>query len=348
MAAVVLAVSDARRLRLVAGSVVGALLLIAIPTVVQRVTGTYDFQWWGFAKVDRSVIDGEVARAVGRDSRIRNGFAQWLIVLIPVAASVAVTTPARVRRERLIACGVWMVFAVAVAAVFCTRSRMGAAALGVVALVLAARRSLVLVGGALVAVLVAIMITGGGLRQIERYGEVGALFGADADGKSSAAGYASTFRAGLEMFADEPLTGVGSDNFILEYPAIVEELGIDTSGRAISPHNGAVQVLAETGVVGAAAFVGAVWCVLRRRRQARDELVRLDDAFGARLMRALGYSFLGYGVSTMTLNIGNPQMILLVSALAIVAACRTDPVILAAHATGRRRRDGRLGERPTV
>ena len=289
--------SDARRLRLVAGSVVGALLLIAIPTVVQRVTGTYDFQWWGFAKVDRSVIDGEV---VVQSAGIleSNGFAQWLIVLIPVAASVAVTTPARVRRERLIACGVWMVFAVAVAAVFCTRSRMGAAALGVVALVLAARRSLVLVGGALVAVLVAIMITGGGLRQIERYGEVGALFGADADGKSSAAGYASTFRAGLEMFADEPLTGVGSDNFILEYPAIVEELGIDTSGRARSPHNGAVQVLAETGVVGAAAFVGAAWCVLRRRRQARDELVRLDDAFGARLMRALGYSFLGYGVST--------------------------------------------------
>lgn len=235
-----------------------------------------------------------------------NDFARQMLVVVPVAWFVAATASRPAFRVAAA-----LVTASGVAAVLSTRSRgamVAMALMGLVALVpWAARRGRLvpLVGAALV-VGVGALVVADRIGVMKDLGEVRAYVGGEVASDSSAAGHASTFRAGLRMWADHPLIGVGTENWSEYYLPIAAELGIDSTGRDRAPHNIVVELLAETGVVGLLAFGAMTVAVLRvSRSSAVGQVVRL----GA----------LGFGLTGMTVGLNHLGTLLTVVALALVS-----------------------------
>jgi tetratricopeptide (TPR) repeat protein len=84
------------------------------------------------------------------------------------------------------------------------------------------------------------------------------------------------WRVGLQLFRDEPVLGAGADNFSLAYVASRR-----TDEEPNYPHSIAVEVLSQTGVVGAALFITGLIAALIafvRKRRALDDFGRLIAA----------------------------------------------------------------------
>src|SRR5262249_25537292 len=69
-------------------------------------------------------------------------------------------------------------------------------------------------------------------------------------------GRAVLWRAALRMFAAHPLTGVGPDNFRLQYGTYA---GIANADQRVHSNNMYLEVIAGTGIVGALAFLWLAW-----------------------------------------------------------------------------------------
>jgi hypothetical protein len=79
------------------------------------------------------------------------------------------------------------------------------------------------------------------------------------------------WRVGLDEFTDRPLTGVGSENFAVDYLRDRE-----SAEEPQHPHSLEIRLLAQTGIVGSVLFAGflvlVVWAIARVRRHAADRL----------------------------------------------------------------------------
>jgi O-antigen ligase len=92
------------------------------------------------------------------------------------------------------------------------------------------------------------------------------------------------WRVGLQLFRDEPLLGAGADNFSLAY---VENRRTDE--EPTYPHSIAIEVLSQTGIVGAALFVAALISALIAFVRKRRSLDRFGRAIAAGAMTGFVY-----------------------------------------------------------
>ena len=270
--ALILATTDRRQAHLLAGTVVATIAVLAGPSLFQHLTGTYSFEWFGLAQVDRGFIERVERVQIGGPFGNPNPLVMWLITALPIAASYALGTQRAVVQRSSFLLG-----AIAVVTVIATQSRQGLIALVVVGVLIAryigrpsARTALKL--GAAMAVVVLVVFASNPtrwVRQVERIGEVTAVVGGDIDPNTSSAGYAGTFWAGLDMFADNPVIGVGHGNFAELYPEYVTRRAIDQSGKSRAAHNMVVHLLAETGLVGFVLLSAGGVALVRALRGAR-------------------------------------------------------------------------------
>lgn len=324
--AVLLAARVKGRLRFVAPSLLGAWAILVVPSLVQAVTHTYEHDWWGLATVPDGFIDREAVVRIGGPLGDPNVLAQW--VLMVTAVTVAVLASAGGRRprwQRWLAVGVLII---GTATVVATKSRGGLIGLVVllVGLLIVAvpRGRRLTLAGCSAALVVGVLFLSGDLRhQVGRIEEVAAAWNGDVAGDSSAAGYAGTFRAGLRMFVDDPLNGVGAGNFVLHYQAYAPFDGIDTSGRARAAHNVVIELVAETGIVGAIAFgvmASAVVLVIRRGRHGADRP----------LVDGIALALVVFVTTSMVKNLSNPQLVLILVAIAgATSATSATPAVAA-------------------
>jgi putative inorganic carbon (hco3(-)) transporter len=80
---------------------------------------------------------------------------------------------------------------------------------------------------------------------------------------SSFRGRTSEMLTGLAMFADHPILGVGTANYPTNYQRYAQLIGIEFRAEARDPHSLYVQLLAETGILGAITFLGMVYFLFR-------------------------------------------------------------------------------------
>jgi tetratricopeptide (TPR) repeat protein len=88
----------------------------------------------------------------------------------------------------------------------------------------------------------------------------------------------------LQLFRDEPLLGTGADNFSLAYVASRR-----TDEEPTYPHSIAVEVLSQTGVVGAALFIAGLIAALIAFVRKRRSLDRFGRSIAASAMAGFVY-----------------------------------------------------------
>jgi hypothetical protein len=102
-------------------------------------------------------------------------------------------------------------------------------------------------------------------------------------------GRAVLWRAALRMFAAHPVTGVGPDNFRLEYG---DYAGIANADSRVHSNNMYLEVIAGTGVLGGLAFLWLLW---RASGRILALCVRRDLALGAGVAAA-GIAIAAHGI----------------------------------------------------
>lgn len=71
-------------------------------------------------------------------------------------------------------------------------------------------------------------------------------------------GRASEMLAGLYMFADHPLFGLGAGNYEINYQNYAQRIGLEFRATERQAHSLYIQILSETGLLGGIAFVGII------------------------------------------------------------------------------------------
>jgi hypothetical protein len=108
----------------------------------------------------------------------------------------------------------------------------------------------------------------------------------------------SLARVGVQIAIDHPITGVGKGNYLAAYPRYAQRIDPSLPDIPLGPHDMLIQIAAETGVLGLAAFIGlicaAVICVCRTRAKldARERL----------LLEGIGLAMMGFVVTGVFLN----------------------------------------------
>ena len=225
--------------------------LLAMFAVLQQLTKTYDSTWWGFAGI---LPDGDVQRSAGPLNP--NPFGQILAAAAVLAFYLARSSSLVV--TRLLA---GAISALCVVAVVYTESRAALIALVAAAVLVAALRGVRLRWLALTVcagIVIGTLVLPNSLQQ--RVGALGDIFNSDPVSlqDTSLRGRTSENLAGLHMWADQPLLGVGPDNFEAQYQRYSAQIGIDPRPEARGAHNLYLESLAETGLLGTLAFLAVL------------------------------------------------------------------------------------------
>jgi O-antigen ligase len=195
----------------------------------------------GFGGIEPMTTDGQLRiRSVGIFND-PNDLALSMLVVLPFLI-VTVLNPAAAKITRLLAVGVLVPMLMAF---YYTNSRGGVLGLAAAITIIGWRRFGSRVGPIMVVAMLGGLVALGPSRLAEMDAE-----------EDSAQGRIEAWAEGLQMLKQRPLTGVGYSRFT-EYHALVA-------------HNSFVQVLAELGLLGGAAFIGMVfWYFESLRRMAK-------------------------------------------------------------------------------
>lgn len=307
--------------------VCGAALLAALE-LVQVVVGDRDLQFGGLARVDEGHLFGEVtelrpAGPVGDP----NYYARILILAFPAAAFLGV---GRTRRREQIG---YLLAAAAIAlGILFTYSRGGMLTLGAATLLLVLVRRLpinattVAIG---IAGLLALIPTNVGQRfltieSLFSSPEKTALVDASSDKRKQ------LLAVGWQIFADNPIAGVGAGNFGSHYPPYANMVGLSSldftpMGVRQYPHNLYLEMGTETGLLGLLTFSGAMAVALVGLFRSRRALLARGEEAHAAMVTAIALAIIGYLISSLFLHSGYPRYLWMFLGLAVAAISLSSP-----------------------
>lgn len=91
-------------------------------------------------------------------------------------------------------------------------------------------------------------------------------------------GRSSEMLAGLEMFTDHPILGVGAGNYPVHYQSYASRLGLEHRTEDRQAHSLYIETATETGLLGLLAFGGLFVSLIVGLARARQKLKILPDA----------------------------------------------------------------------
>jgi putative inorganic carbon (hco3(-)) transporter len=262
-------------------AVVTGVGLLALLAVVQQVTKTYGSTYGGFATV---LPAGDAMRSAGPLNP--NPFGQILVTSAVLAFYLARYQSRPSARAFAAAISI-----TCLAAAIYTQSRAALIALLIVAVaigVLHGVRLRVLAVAVCGAIALGSLVVPHSLQQRVDALSDGTSASASFRDNNSLRGRTSENLAGLHMWTDHPLLGVGPDNFEVHYPSYSAAIGIDQRAEPRGAHNLYLESLAELGLLGALAFFGVIYLAIRGAWRARSRLDGRDALLGEGLAVALG------------------------------------------------------------
>ncbi|REJ72963.1 MAG: O-antigen ligase family protein [Planctomycetota bacterium] len=289
------AVRDEQALRgvvwtlLVAGAFLGGL------SVIQWATGTYRNHYGGFAQVEEDAgfrSEGSRVQRQGGPLGNKNRYAQIMSMLFPLGLFVAWGA-----RSRLLRLAAWGATGFIMLGIALTFSRGAMVAFGVLVIVMLVMRLISLrqcaaVGAAAMLLVLAVpQLTDRMLSLVPLVNSLGGTDGGMHQADGSLQSRAAETLAGVLMFAEHPLTGVGPGMYPRHYPEYGQRMASMISGLKFKeefrqPHSLYVELAAELGLPGLLLFLMIVGCVIRRLLLARRSCLP-DRPLAANL--ALGF-----------------------------------------------------------
>jgi putative inorganic carbon (HCO3(-)) transporter len=246
------------------------------------------YRYYGYSRID----------TVGGTHREANYLAATLVLALPLAFY---KIGSRRLLERLVAIGLVPTFMVGVVL---TGSRSGTLALAAVLGLLAWRfRRRRFSMGVLVVLLLATVVAA----PSHYWSRTETI--ADYQEERAAESRIELWRAGLRMFLDHPLTGVGQGNFIWVSPRYTDNYYQIWTGQGYVAHNIFIQFLAEGGLQSLLAFVAFLWVTFRGLRRVRRKLIAeasadgLGDFSKAVEIGLIGFLVAGFFLSSAHLDI---------------------------------------------
>jgi putative inorganic carbon (HCO3(-)) transporter len=272
-------------------AVVAGIGMLALLAILQQVTGGSGSSYGGFARV---IPSGDALRSAGPLNA--NTFGQ-LLVASAVLAFYLSRMEARLPARAL----AWAIAGLCLIGVAYTQSRAALIALVIAALAIGVLRGVrvrVLAVALVAAVAVGLLVLPQTLQQ--RVGALSDIVSSEPASVQDTAlrGRTSENLAAVHMWADHPLVGVGPDNFEGNYQRYSTRIGIDPRPTERGAHNLYLESLAETGLLGAMAFLAVLGLALVGPWRARSRLPGTDALLGEALFVALG-AFL---ICAFTLN----------------------------------------------
>jgi hypothetical protein len=330
--AVYLLITNVVRSKAILRGATWSLLLAGIPMSVfpihQQLTRNWDSQYGGLAQVEglgfrTGEVDDEGGGEV-RQMRLcgpvgeKNRYAQVMLLLVPLGLILFWGERSRLLRWLALTCTLLVTVGFVLAF-----SRGGA--LGLLALVACMMLMRIIDARRLVFVAAGCMLVLAALPQywnrLASIGTVASLFSEDSGEPTDGAvkGRITEMWAAARVFLDHPLVGVGPGMFksyAQEYSQDVALKRLDTGRRA---HNLYLEIAAENGALGLAAFLGMLLMTLAGLGAVRRELARRDPEL-ANLATAYLLSLVAYASTGMFLHIAYIRYFFIILALG-GAAC---------------------------
>lgn len=288
--------------------VVATAALLAAATILKQmgIGGT----WFGFATDNPLTaeqirlqyragfqLEGDAARATGPVADA-NFWAQSLVLALPLALWSMRRGPTRLTQICAAVAAALIVTGVAL-----TQSRGGAIALALgIAVWLWLQGGRYRFGILLLPVIIALAVVFSG--SADRFEQLRNID--DPSQTAEFRGRLSENIAALQMWRDHPVLGVGSNEFPSNYREYAREIGLDARAER-NAHNSYLQIAAESGTAGLAAFLALVATGLWAGLRARTDLMRRGLVSAAGGAEALVAGFVGYLAAAVLLHQAFPQ-----------------------------------------
>jgi O-antigen ligase len=292
----------------------------------QVVSGNYDQRFFGLAAVHQDISTSSSAWRIAGPINEPNIWGQIVVAVVPLVLS-RVIHETRLSRK-LLSLGI---LGLLLFEILNTYSRGAYLALLIIfVLILLGSRHKVVVGMASIGLAVlAFAFLPSSYK--ERFQTLSLLTPSAQSGiyqEASFRGRSSEMFTGLNMFATHPLLGVGAGNYPNNYPIYSQLLGLELRSGEREPHSLYIQVLAETGIIGAIGFIGFTVTLILSLYKARKSVERMDDLRHWRpWIQAIQLSIIGYLITSFFLHGAYLRYFWIFSALAIAAVQLTEELI---------------------
>jgi len=283
-------------------------IFMASLTTWQQLTGTFDNNYWGFAKAGRmQIVAGEeddfrIAGPIGDP----NFYSQVLLVLVPLAMD-------RMRHEKKKALRMLAGYtlAVCVFSIFMTFSRGAFLSMIIIIVMMLIKNPpkplTFLIAIAIIVPLFSVLPPSYTARLKTIPDAIPGLTEKDVREEASFRGRSSAQQAGWLMFLDNPLFGLGVGNFGNHYQEYSRGLGIDSSRWDQAPHNLYLEIVTEKGLVGLSVFALLIGTMFAGIGRARRQFLNVGEPSLASLVVAFRIGIIGYLIASIFLQLSYPR-----------------------------------------
>jgi putative inorganic carbon (HCO3(-)) transporter len=281
--------------------------IIIITTVMcllgsyQVLTGNYDQEFFGLARIVDDVGTNSTTHRIAGPIKEPNMWGQVIVAVVPLVIFRIIYE--RRFRIKLLSIGI---LGILLFEVLNTYSRGAYVALAVIlflVLLLERPNPLVMFAGVAVMVFALPFLPAS---YTARFETLSLLSPASQNGiykEGSFRGRSSQMLTGLNMFIHNPLLGIGAGNYSNNYKEYTEDLGLEVSTGDRDAHSLYVQILAETGILGAIAFIGFSSLLLASLSKARQSIEHMVE-YKSWLpwITAIQLSIIGYLITSIFLH----------------------------------------------
>jgi O-antigen ligase len=285
-------------------------------SLYQQLTHSFDNNFWGFGEAAIQHIVGasndyRVAGPIGDP----NFYAQIMVVLVPLALD-------RLWHEKNIYLRLLAGWALAVCilSIIFSFSRGGFIGLVIVLAVMFLRHpprltTLLLVLAILIPL--APFVPPNYVERLSTLPSALPFFGGDPRTEISLRGRTSEVLVAWQMFLDNPILGVGLDQYPEYYQVYSRQLGLDPRREEREPHDLYLEVAAQTGIVGLLTFLFLLVLMFRGMLDGSRRLRDLNLPDYANLAMAFAIGVLGYLTSSIFLHGAYPRYFWLLFGIAM-------------------------------
>jgi O-antigen ligase len=294
-------------------------ILLGSIAIFQYFTGTFDNPYWGLAE---SQVMNIVSRVEGY--RIMgtfldpNFFAQVMVVIIPLALNRLLY------EEKLFYkfLALWSLAASFLTVIF-TFSRGGFLALSLVLGLLVIWRKPPLVAvlsGLLILFLLIPFLPPTYFERIQTILEYLPFRGSDVRGEVSFRGRLSEYEVGWQMFTDNPILGIGYENYPAYYLDYSIKLGLDPRRTERSAHSLYLEILAEQGLVGMLFFGLILYSIYKSLTKSRKIFLKIMMQGYADMALSFQIGLTGYLAAAVFIHGAFPRNLWLLIGVGLSAA----------------------------